>query len=420
MKSKALGTKLLMALVCLAVLAYFGLQIWGYYTDPLTTAVAYSYQVEKGATVSGWVARQEQVLPDPGSGLLRLSRSEGEKVARGGRVAVIYADQASMDRQNEISALETQVEQLQYAKDSALNSEAALKLDKQIMSGILSLRQDVTADRLDAADGHMAALRSLVLKRDYTYAGGGDLDAQLTELTDRLKDLRTQTASSAQVVTAPEAGVYSAVVDGYESVLTPETVTTLTPSSIHQLQSTGETSDLGKLITSGTWYYAASMAASDAEALSVGGSVTLRFAKGVEQDLTVQVDSISEEEGGRVVVVFSSTQFLSEVTLLRQQSADIITSTVSGIRVPSKAIRTSKTVVDSETKERTVQEGTGVYCVVGMTAQYKPVKVIYTDSDGYVLVQPEEGASGSRLIRSGDEIIVTARDLYDGKVVGYG
>ena len=36
------------------------------------------------------------------------------------------------------------------------------------------------------------------------------------------------------------------------------------------------------------------------------------------------------------------------------------------------------------------------------------------------LVQPEEGASGSRLIRSGDEIIVTARDLYDGKVVGYG
>ena len=54
MKSKALGTKLLMALVCLAVLAYFGLQIWGYYTDPLTTAVAYSYQVEKGATVSGW------------------------------------------------------------------------------------------------------------------------------------------------------------------------------------------------------------------------------------------------------------------------------------------------------------------------------------------------------------------------------
>ena len=152
----------------------------------------------------------------------------------------------------------------------------------------------------------------------------------------------------------------------------------------------------------------------------MGGSVTLRFAKGVERDLTVQVDSISEEEGGRVVVVFSSTQFLSEVTLLRQQSADIITSTVSGIRVPSRAIRTSKTVVDSETKERTVQEGTGVYCVVGMTAQYKPVKVIYTDSDGYVLVQPEEGASGSRLIRSGDEIIVTARDLYDGKVVGYG
>ena len=66
MKSKSLGTKLLMALVCLAVLAYFGLQIWGYYTDPLTTAVAYSYQVEKGATVSGWVLEQVGQVPEPG------------------------------------------------------------------------------------------------------------------------------------------------------------------------------------------------------------------------------------------------------------------------------------------------------------------------------------------------------------------
>ena len=65
---------------------------------------------------------------------------------------------------------------------------------------------------------------------------------------------------------------------------------------------------------------------------------------------------------------------------------------------------------------RTVTEGTGVYCVVGMEARFKPVKVLYY-GDCFVLVRAESDAEKTRL-RSGDEVIVTAKDLYDGKVVG--
>ena len=65
---------------------------------------------------------------------------------------------------------------------------------------------------------------------------------------------------------------------------------------------------------------------------------------------------------------------------------------------------------------RTVTEGTGVYCVVGMEARFKPVKVLYY-GDGFVLVRADSDAEKTRL-RSGDEVIVTAKDLYDGKVVG--
>lgn len=420
MKSKALGTKVLMALVCAGVLAYFVLQAWEYFSDPLTTTMTYSYQVEKGAAVTGWIVRQEQVLTDTSSGLLRLSRSEGEKVSKGGRIAVIYADQASLDRENQISALEAQAEQLEYARESALNSEASLKLDNQIISAILDLRRDVTSDRLDAAGAHAANVRNLVMKRDYTYTGGGDLDTQLADLTAQLKQLRAQSASSTRAVTAPASGIYSAVVDGYESVLTPEKLAELKPSSLGQIQPSGETSELGKLITGDVWYYAVSMSAEDAAPLSAGKEVTLRFAKGTEQDLTVSVDSIGQEENGRVLVVFSSDQYLSELTMLRRQSADVITNTITGIRVPSRAIRTSKTVINSETKERTVKEETGVYCVVGVTAQYKPVRILYTDPDGYVLVQPKDGAAGKEMLRAGDEVILSARDLYDGKVVRSG
>ena len=415
MKTNSLGMKILMTMVCLGVLAYFGIQGYQYYNDPLTTAVAYSYQVEESATVSGWVVRQEQALEDTSSGLLRLSRSEGEKVEKGGRIAIIYADQASLDRQNEIDTLQTQIDQLQYAKEAALNNEAALKLDNQIMTSILALRSDVAADRLDYADSHMAELRSLVLKRDYTYSGGGDVDAQLSDLQAQLKSLQAQAASS-RTVTAPVSGIYSAVVDGYESVLTPERLEELMPSTINKIQPDSTASELGKLITDTTWYYAASMAASDAAKLTVGRTVTLRFVKGTERDLSVTVSSLSQEENGQVVAVFSSSQYLSELTLLRQQSADIITNTITGIRVPSEAIRTEKVKVNAESGEASTEQKTGLYCIVGMTARFKPVDVVYTCDDGYVLVRAAT-LDSSAILRSGDEVIISAKDLYDGKVV---
>ena len=42
MKQKTLGTKILMALVTVAVLAYFGIQAANYFTDPLSTTLALS------------------------------------------------------------------------------------------------------------------------------------------------------------------------------------------------------------------------------------------------------------------------------------------------------------------------------------------------------------------------------------------
>ncbi|MCI2058868.1 MAG: hypothetical protein LKJ80_06665 [Oscillibacter sp.] len=404
MKSDSHATKWLMAAVCLAVLAYFGMQTLRYFHDPMATAVVYSYQAENSSSVAGWVVRDEQVVDGKSGGLLRLSRTEGEKVSRGGEIARIYADQASLDRQTDIDGLRTQLSQLQYAQTASDSGEETLKLDQRITDGILALRGDIASDRLDAADSQVRELRALVLKRDYTYSGDGDLDARIKELQKELQTLRSKAASSVRTVTAPESGVYSAVTDGYEAVLTPDFLKTVTPSSLAAVTADPSAqSDLGKLIRGETWYYAASMAASEAAKLTVGQTLTLRFARGETRTLQVRLTSLSDEEKGRVAAVFSCRQYLSEVTMLRRQSADIIWDTVSGLRLPADALR-----VDSDGQA-------GVYCVVGVTARFKPVKVVYT-GDGYVLVRP--AGQEKNPIRSGDQVIITSQKLYDGKVVG--
>ena len=269
MKENTLGMKLLMAVVTLGVLAYFGIQGWRYLSDPLTTTLAYTYEVEESMDLSGYVVRQEQVITDSsGSGLMQIQRGEGERVSAGGTVAAVYADQASLDRQNEMEQLRIQIEQLQYAQEASLGSEASLKLDAQIMQSILDYRSSISADKLYDAEKEGAQLRALVLKRDYTYADTGDLDAQIAQLQSQLQTLRSQAAGSVRRITAPQSGLYSAVVDGYESVLTPQSLAEMTPSQLNTLQpAQTDSTQVGKLVLGESWYYAAVMSADAAQEL---------------------------------------------------------------------------------------------------------------------------------------------------------
>ena len=426
MKNNSLGMKILMAAVTLGLLAYFGLQGYLYFSDPLTTTLAYHYQVEDSLSLSGYVARREQVLADDGGGLLRLRREEGERVSRGGAVASVYADQASLDRQSEISALEARIEQLQYAQDAAGSSEVSMKLDAQIMQNILEYRRCLAADRLAKAETCGSQLRALVLKRDYTYLENEDLSGQIGELQAQLKELKAQAAGSVRTIAAPVSGLYSAVVDGYETVLTPESLTDMTPSQLSAVRADGTaSSSVGKLILGDSWYYAAAMSAADAEELEEksdtlrkgGKSLTLRFAKSVERDLPVTVSHIGPEENGRRVVVFEGKTYLSQLTLLRQQSAQVVWDSAEGIRVPKEALRMEKVTLSAE-GERVTENATGVYCVVGMEARFKPVEVVYNGSN-FLLVRSAAPEDRENLrLRPGDEVIITANDLYDGKVVG--
>lgn len=426
MKQNSLGTKLLMIAVTLALVAYFGIQAVRYFADPLTTTLAYNYRVEESVSLSGYVVRNETVLPAESSGLLQIQREEGERVSDGGTVAAVYADQSSLDRQAEIEALELRVEQLQYAREAAQGADVIQKLDAQIRQNLLDYRTALMAERYRDAEKQGASLRSQVLKRDYSGANTEELDAQIDTVKGQIKDLRAQGEGKVRRVTADRSGLFSSVVDGYETVLTPERLGELMPSDLTGVKPDGETSsNVGKLVQGKTWYYAAAVPEETAVMLrkaqqeleGQGESLLLRFAKGVERDLPVSIASVSEAENGRAVLVLEGETYLAQLTLLRQQSAQIIYNTVEGVRIPKEALRiVDRTETKADGAEKEIQV-TGVYSVVGLEAGFKPVEILYT-ADHFVLVEPNPPADreGQRL-RAGEEIIVTARNLYHGKVV---
>ena len=421
-KTSSLGGRLLMAALFCGVAACFIINALRFLDDPLTVTLAYGYQLEDTVELSGFVVREERVLADDSAGLLHIQRAEGERVAAGGTVAVVYADQASLDRQAEIERLESRVEQLQYAQDLALAAETTRKLDAQIAQNLLEYRRLLASDRLYDAESTALELRALVLKRDYSDTGDADIPAQLQELGAQLLELRSQSEGSVRRITAPEAGLYSAGVDGYEAVLTPEMLESLTPSVLSGLTADPSVvSHVGKLVLGDAWYYAAVLSAEDAVALrqrqeELGGTLLLRFSKGVDRDLPVTLQSIGATENGRVTAVFRGTSYLSELTLLRRQRAEVITGSTQGLRVPREALRAERAYLDENNKLVT-EERTGVYCMVGRKARFKPVDVVYS-ADSFALVTPaaEEG-DDTRRLRAGEQIVISARGLYDGKVL---
>ena len=420
MKKENLVTKLLMAAVTIGVAAYFGVGIYRYFEDPFSTTLAYTYQISQGVDVTGYVVRQESVLPDEDAGVLRLARAEGEKVSRGGTVATVYADSDALRRQTEVDELSTRIEQLQYARDAAAADEVSLKLDSQIMTALLDHREDLAASRLRDAESDGAQLRSLILKRDYTRTDMENLDAEIAALQAQLKEKKAAASASVRRVTVSVSGLWSAAVDGYETVLTPSSILTMTPSQL-SAAAPDETvrSNTGKLVLGDKWYFAAVVSESEARELQKevdrGVLLTLRFTKEAERDLDVSLISVSAAENGRCVIVLEGSTYLQELTMLRQQRAQIVTDTVTGIRVPKEALRAEKTVLTDG--ELVKSSATGVYCVVGMEARFKPVKVVYS-GESFVIVQPDAADKESIKLRPGEEVIVSARGLYDGKVVG--
>ena len=383
MKRSSPLMKILPIAVLAAVLLYFAVQLYNYLSDPVSTTLVTEGQAEDTISLNGWLLRDEEVLPAQ-SGTLSRERQEGQRVGVGQVLATVYADDGALQTVSQIETLELQLQQLQFALTSYLDPDAALKLDSTINSDI-------------------AQLKAAVLKRDHPYTSQEEIETEIKAVEGQISSLKAS-LSGAATITAKAAGTYSAVCDGYETVLTTAFLEDVTPGKLARLQPAGTESNMGKLIYGDTWYYVVSLPEAQAAQLKALGTVTLRFAKGFDQNLRMQVVSVSAAENGQAAVTLSCRKYLAQTTLLRHQAADVILRTYEGLRVPSNALRVSEEGV------------TGVYCLDGVTAAFRPVTVLY-QGQGYALVRPADGASDTRTLRTGDEVIASAGTLYDGKVI---
>lgn len=410
-----------MAAIAVALVIYFGFYVAKVFSEPYTTALAYTYTSNDSAEAVGILVRQETVLPAQ-TGIVDVTRSEGEKVGVGQSVAQVYRDSQAQTNQADLEALADQIQLLEYSSDGG-GVDSAAKLDENILQAVTALHAASGVGDYNQLEDQVRTLKSTVLKRGYVYGNGlgsEELTQKLNDLKSQYAALKQQTSSSTSSVRAPQSGVFSTLVDGYETAVTPQTVFQLTPSSLSALlagQGKESGGGVGKLITATRWYFAAALPVSVAERLKEGSTATLRFSGDFDQDIDMRVDQVGQAEGDKSVVVFSTDRYLSQTTLLRQQTAELIFNSWSGLRIPKQALRMEKsTYTDKETGQEVQNNRLGVYALLGGRAEFKTVEVV-TEGDDYYVVRSTTDESDA--LRAGDEVIVRATELYDGQLLEY-
>lgn len=384
-----------------AIAAYFGYNVVSSLYAPLMTATVTPYEAGAGYYASGFVVREEELLYSQ-YGTTVLNCAEGAHVAANDTVATGYRSEDAKTRQTRIDELSGQIEQLQYAWSAVSSVYDQAALDADIAGDLAQLSRYLALRDMNSVSDLSPELKGLILRRTGSDSDSGSLQARISTLQAELETLEAQSAGDTSAILAGKAGTFSAAVDGYESVLTPERLMEMTVAEFESVQpDETDANAIGRLVTSAPWYYACVVPASELSGVEEGNRATLTFARDYYQPVTMRVARLGGNEAGSRLLVLSSDRALQNVTLLRQQSAEIVFTSYSGLRVPKSAVR--------------VENGqTGVYILEGTLAKWKPITILHDTGESYVVTLD---TSSTNNLWPGDELIINAKNLYDGKVV---
>ena len=392
-------TNFIAILLFAAFLIYAGSYAYRALRSTTVTAEAVAAQVRPGSVANGIVLRSEQVLTST-EPYIDITARSGTKVAAGARLATAMRSEAGLERANRTHALELEIARISAAL-AGLDSAADLTTrDAALRSAVDGLTAAVARHELNGLDAGTLNLRSLLFELD----ASGATQAELRELEKELDSLYSSSDEDTQVLTAEVSGIFSTLVDGYES-LSPDELDDLSPGRLAALMDRSAAipaGAYGKIVSDFRWYFAAVMDADDAARLTVGRLATLNFGRYYGADIDAKVLSVSAAENGTCAVLFSCSTALADTLAMRQVSASVVFDSYDGIRVPLQALQT-----DPDSGELYV------WVITAMQLERKAVTVVYQDEDIAIIAR----SAAADALREGNTVVVSGENLYEGKVM---
>ncbi len=375
--------------------------IFVYYSQhtSLQEEIAVSSVYEDKTKGSALIIRDETAYDIPQN--LYAYVEDGSRVANGEKIAALYSDKTNRSLIDNLNAIEEQI------KQTDITVSTVDKTDKVAVESAIK----ENAERLEALITNHDLADMQTIKGEMNALGSNAEQAQAEEV-DRLTTLKTerdkisnQISSTYTPVYAEKSGVFVATTDGYESQLTPDMMASLTPKELDkwlkETKKITKNSKQYKLVDNYLWYVAVEVPEDDVKKLKEGAGVSLRFSDVDDSTVDASVVRISAPQEGKVVVVCSSSGYISGLYHLRQTKVEIVKHSYKGYQVNKNAIR----MIDGKT---------GVFINSGGIAKFKEAQILINTEDVAII---KEDSGNKDALSLYDKVIVGGKNIYDGKLL---
>lgn len=399
--------RMLTILVSVCILLSVANQLYIQWYSPYKTDVVYEYTFEKQFSADGLLFKDEAVIQDTASGVVKYLHSNGGRVAVDSEVARIYQSEEEVAAAEQAEKIDEQIKQLTEVQSPGAALESNISVINQQLSHVYTnLIKSLDFNQLSGLSGLRNDLVTLMNKKQIVTGKASDFNAAIGELTEQRDALKASISSEPVSVTTPNTGYFVDTLDGFEGQLTLQKAGTVTVEELQSLmgqEPPEESAGLGKVITQPKISYTA-LVPSDSLSEVVGDneSCTVQFESLPDRipATITRVDRSSTD--GKSLVVLEITQMSDGLALLRQDRAKVILSSSTGLRIPKSALHQNG-------------EGeSGVYTIFGANMNFKKVDVLF-ENEEYILCNPHTGESG--YVQLYDTIITKGKDLYDGKAI---
>lgn len=348
--------------------------------------------------------RDESVVEKSPSGVTVACFQDGDKINVNGNVAMQFSSSKAAANYSKYAELTKQIKYYQTLEAQTVGQSADLEtINEDIEQKVINYADGLAKNRIgDTAED----LDSVLVRRQLIIGE----DVNLLSIIENLRDQRNNYQSYSKpdrYIKTDKSGVFSSYTDGYENLIDYSKVEETTidgfKSALKAVDKAQNVSNnIGKLVTSYTWYVQTLVSADTVKNLENGDYVNIVLKDDTSKSFKAEIVNGAEIALGQkeALLVLKLNEMDADIAKLRKAEIEIRRNNYEGIKVPSEALH----VLDGKK---------GVYVLIASQVKFREVNVIYSDDD-YVLAEYDE--SNEKSIHLYDKIITQGKDLKDGKV----
>ncbi len=371
--------KILVFLLSVFILIIVAHQVALLFEDKYTTETAIRYSSAEKVSFKGIYVRNESVVIGRTDGVLSYPAADGSKIAKDSVAAYVYSSENDIYINQQIEKLREAVELLQREQNPGTTDLAQPEfISELIEEKYQTVTSLIARNDLASLEEERKNFQSLLGIYQIVINEETDYNDRIDELNKQIEALESKQRQPEDVITVPNSGYFISYVDGYESKLSPDNLSSVTADDIKKIiendgynQSGVSKNAVGKIVDGYKWNLIGIVNVNEAD-FRAGGSVSVKFSS-TPDTVTAKIEDIIETDNpDESIIVLSCEKLNYNLVQHRTERVELILNDYNGIRVPRDAIRFNK------------NNEKGVYILLGQKIAFKKLDIIF-ECDEYLL-----------------------------------